>query len=383
MGKHLVLVGGGHAHLTMLKNLRVFVDRGHRITLVSPGEYHYYSGMGPGLLSGLYAPNQVRFHVARMAIDRGAAFIRDRVVGIDADRRLLLLASGEPIPYDIASFNTGSSVPDSLRAGKPSCAVPVKPISCLLEARQRILAGLPAGRMRLVVVGGGPAGIELCGNLWRLVRDAGGRAELTLVGGSRLLGGFPGRVRLLALASLAERGIRVLEGVKAQAVEENRVLLSDGDEIPCDLALLAVGVQPSAMFAESGLAVGADGGLLVDDTLRSLSSPELFGGGDCICLQSRPLPKVGVFAVRQNPILYHNLMAALEEEAMRHFVPQKMYLLILNLGNGRGILQRGRLVFGGRWPFLLKDWIDRRFMAGFQLSRERDEVVLPTVESRG
>ncbi len=373
MGKHLILVGGGHAHLTVLKNLKDFVDRGHRVTLVNPSEYHYYSGMGPGLISGLYSPDQVRFHVGRMATDRGAAFVRDQVVRIDADQRLLQLASGDSLSYDFASFNTGSSVPDSLDAGIPSCVIPVKPISGLLEARQRILAELSAKRMRLVVVGGGPAGIELCGNLWRLVRDVGGRAELTLVGGRRLLGGFPDRVRLLALASLAERGIRVLEGVKAQSIEASRVVLSDGDELVCDRVFLAVGVQPSRIFTDSNLEVGADGGLLVDDTLRSLSSPELFGGGDCICLQSRPLPKVGVFAVRQNPILYHNLMAALEEEAMRHFVPQKMYMLILNLGNGRGILQRGRLVFSGRWPFLLKDWIDRRFMARFQVSGERTE----------
>ncbi len=374
MGKHLILVGGGHAHLAVLKNLKDFVARGHRVTLINPSEYHYYSGMGPGLLSGLYSPNQVRFHVARMATDRGAVFVRDQVIRIDADQRLLHLASGDSLSYDFASFNTGSSVPDILTAGSPSCVIPVKPISGLLLARQRILAELPAKRLHLVVVGGGPAGIELCGNLWRLVRDAGGRAEITLVGGHRLLSGFPDRVRQLALASLAERGIRVLEGVKVQSITDRLLTLSDGDELVCDLGLLAVGVKPSSIFSVSNLEVGADGGLLVDDTLRSLSAPELFGGGDCICLQSRPLAKVGVYAVRQSPILYHNLMAALEDEAMRHFVPQKMVMLILNLGNGRGILNRGRLVFTGRWPFLFKDWIDSRFVKAFQVSGERTEM---------
>lgn len=373
MGKHLVLVGGGHAHLGVLKGLQAFTARGHQVTLVSPSDYHYYSGMGPGLLSGFYAPNQVRFHVARMATDRGATFVRDQVVRIDAEQRLLQLSSGSTLSYDIASFNTGSSVPDSLSVGAPSCLFPVKPIDSLLTARKRILSALATRRLKLVVVGGGPAGIELCGNLWRLVHDAGGRAELTLVGGRRLLDGLPDRVRLLALMSLAERGIRVLEGVRAASIEEGRILLEDGDDLGCDLVLLAVGVKPSPLFAASSLSVGPDGGLLVDDTLRSLSAPELFGGGDCICLQSRPLAKIGVYAVRQNPILCRNLLAVMEDEALSQFVPQKMYLQILNLGNGRGILQRGRLVFSGRWPFLLKDWIDRRFMAGFQLSGERSE----------
>lgn len=49
MSKHLVLVGGGHAHMTVMLNLADYISRGHRVTLVSPSPYHYYSGMGPGL----------------------------------------------------------------------------------------------------------------------------------------------------------------------------------------------------------------------------------------------------------------------------------------------------------------------------------------------
>lgn len=63
MPKHLVFVGGGHAHLTALMSLRDTVRAGHRVTLIGPSPYHYYSGMGPGLLSGIYRPAEARFHV--------------------------------------------------------------------------------------------------------------------------------------------------------------------------------------------------------------------------------------------------------------------------------------------------------------------------------
>ncbi len=111
MGKHLVLVGAGHAHLAVLKHAHEFVDKGHSVTVVGPSAYHYYSGMGPGLLSGIYRPQQVRFHVKKMATDGGAVFVMSRVGGVDPERRCLVLETGEELTYDVVSFNTGSHWP--------------------------------------------------------------------------------------------------------------------------------------------------------------------------------------------------------------------------------------------------------------------------------
>jgi len=76
MARHLVLVGGGHAHLQVLATLDEFTARGHGATLISPSPYHFYSGMGPGLLSRTYRPQQARFHIAKMV--RGRALYRLR-----------------------------------------------------------------------------------------------------------------------------------------------------------------------------------------------------------------------------------------------------------------------------------------------------------------
>jgi NADH dehydrogenase FAD-containing subunit len=374
MGKHLVLVGGGHAHLTCLLQLKHFVDRGHRVTLISPDAYHYYSGMGPGMLGGTYSPHEIRFNIKRMAESAGGEFVSGAVTRIDAPRRLLHLASGQEIGFDVVSLNTGSSIPlNSVTITDCDNVFPVKPIINLLKARKAILELVRGEKLRILVVGGGPAGLELAGNTWKLIHDQGGKAQITLLAGKRLMGNFPDKVRRLALKSFQARKLELIEGAHLNALERGCARLDDGREIPFEVTLLALGVKPSPLFSDSGLPTGADGGMLVNESLHALDHPNIFGGGDCISFQARPLDKVGVYAVRQNPVLFHNLLASLEGQNLISFHPQDDYLLIFNLGDGRGIFRRKNWVWHGRLAFILKNYIDRKFMRKFQISGELQE----------
>ncbi|MBI5075932.1 MAG: FAD-dependent oxidoreductase [Nitrospirae bacterium] len=370
MKKHLVFVGGGHAHLTALSRIKDYVDRGHRVTVVSAYAYQYYSGMGPGMLSGIYRPQDIRFNIKKMTEDRGGDFIEDRVVSIKPQERSLILASGKSITYDAVSFNIGSEVSLSSAAGHPGRIFTVKPIINLLAAKKAVAEGIGQKILRISVVGGGPAGVEMTGNVWRLVNDLDGRAEITLIAGSRMLHALPEGVRTQVMASFLSRGIKILEGRRVTAVEEERVVFDDNTGQGFDIVLISTGVRPSTLFRDSGLPVGSDNGLLVNSHLQSVAYPEIFGGGDCINLEGHQLAKVGVYAVRQNMILFNNLMASLEGGTLGTFMPQKHYMLIFNLGNGKGILWRGKFVWHGRTAFLLKDHIDRKFMRTFQVSGE-------------
>lgn len=374
MKKHLVLVGGGHAHMTTLLHLADFTRKGHRVTLISPSPYHFYSGMGPGMLSGLYEPRQVRFHIAGMATDRGAAFIQDRATRVDPHSRILVLAGGMHVGYDIASFNVGSDVPMTGVTAPQEEIIPVKPIVNLFHARCSILEKIRERVLNLVVVGGGPAGVEISGNLWRLVHFGGGSARINLLAGQQLLKHFPLKVRRLALSSLTSRNIKVMEGMRAQAIGDGVIACSDGSSLPYDYTFIAAGVRPSPLFRESGIPTGEDGaGLLVNRYLQSVAYPELFGGGDCISLEGHKLAKVGVYAVRQNSVLYHNLMHALEGGELKSFDPGGSTMLIMNMGNDRAVLCKSGRVWDGRLAFALKDFIDRRFMNKYQVSGERTE----------
>jgi len=138
-------------------------------------------------------------------------------------------------------------------------------------------------------------------------------------------------------------------------------------------AIIAVGVTPSQLFVNSGIPVGHRGELWVDRALRSPDYPFLLGGGDCIAVEGMRLAKVGVYAVRQNPILYHNSMAALEGTPCRRFSAGSSPMLILNMGDGTGILWKKGFTVAGEMVLRLKNFVDLRFMRKFQVSGELGE----------
>jgi NADH dehydrogenase FAD-containing subunit len=375
MGKHLVLVGAGHAHLTCLISLKDFAARGHQVTVIGSGTHHYYSGMGPGMLGQTYRPQEIRFNSQKMAEAGGARFVKGLVSRVQPAERKLVMASGEEISYDVVSFNIGSGIPTAgVTIQETTNVFTVKPIEQLQCAQQSIIEQLSRKNLELLVVGGGPAGVEIAGNLQRLVSQNTGMANLTLMAGRRVMADLPDKVRQKVLGSLQRRGIRVMEGPHLAEVEAGKVRLTDGQALPFDFLFLALGVKPPSFFQDSNLPTGPDGGLLVNEFLQSVAFPDIFGGGDCIYFQPQPLDKVGVYAVRQNPVLRDNLMAALEGRSLTPFQPGGTYLLIFNLGDGRGIFRKKNLVFDGRLAFWLKDYIDRRFMRKFQISGELDEV---------
>ena len=376
MGKHLLLLGAGHAHLTVLANLALYRDGGHHVTVVSPADYHYYSGMGPGMFAGQYEPRECRFHVRKMAEAGGATFIRSRFTALEPDRNVARLENSMAVGYDVCSFNTGSMVPPKVTgSGRPDVFA-VKPIENLIAAKGLVERVMELGRApKVLVIGGGPAGFELAGAACRLVGcGCAETPDVALAPGPGLLKRFPEKVRRLAYRSLARRGIKIFDGLSVSRLEEGAAILSDGLRVPYDMALLAAGVVPQPDLTRFGVRMGPKGGILVDSRLRSVSHPNIFGGGDCISFAPGELDKVGVYPVRQNPVLHQNLLAALDgREPMEFTGTQGGYLLILNCGDGRGILSKGGLAYEGRTAFWLKDRIDRAFMRKFQLSGELEE----------
>ncbi len=366
MGR-LVLAGAGHAHMMLMASLPEIVAKGHEVTAIGPEPRHYYSGMGPGMLGGDYTPEQISFPVKRMIEERGGVFIQDKVLRIDPNERIVLTRSGREVPYDVLSCNLGSFVPHASVVEEGATVYTVKPIENLLAARQRILEIAVRERVLVAVCGGGPAALEIAGNAWAAAREGGRRgAAVTLFAGKSFLKRAPGGVRTRARTLLRKRGIEVFEGSYVHTVRKNEVELENGSRHRADVIFMALGVQPSKVFAESNLPVGRDGGLEVNSFLQSTAHPEIFGGGDCIWFAPHPLDKVGVYAVRQNPVLLHNVQAQLEGGELQAFDHGGSYLLIYNVGAREGILHKNGIVFGGKPAFWIKNYIDTKFMHRFQ-----------------
>jgi NADH dehydrogenase FAD-containing subunit len=367
MGRKLVLIGGGHAHMVTLANIHVLRDKGHEVTVIGPSPRHYYSGMGPGMLGATYTPKEISFATRKVVRQQGGTFIQDKAVRIDPEKKIVHLMSGDEVPYDVLSCNAGSMVPLPEMKGESRNVFPVKPIEELQDAQAALLDLSWKRPGKVVVVGGGPAALEIAGNVEGLISRKGTHPlEITVLAGKRFLSHAAQGVRKRAVKSFENRGIRINEAGYVQSVDGQKVILESGAEFEGDVIFLALGVRPSPIFADSGLPTGRDGGLLVNSHLQSVEHPEIFGGGDCISFQDRALDKVGVYAVRENPVLFHNIKASLDGEPLKGFDPGGAYLLIYNLGDGTGIFHKGPILFGGKLAFKVKDWIDRKFMVEFQ-----------------
>ncbi len=369
--KRLVFAGAGHAHLYSLARLERFVRAGVSVTVVSPRAF-WYSGMGPGLLSGQYEAEDASVDVGAMTESAGGRFLEDRVASIDADRRVVSTEGGERVAYDALSLNVGSEVavpPGGEGSGR---VIPVKPVSLLLDLRHRILRCEPRRSLRILVAGGGAAGCEAAANALALCRRRGRKASVRLVTGEdRLLPGMPESAGRRMADWCRGNGIAVETGRRVSGFDGEDALFGDGRREAADFVLLATGVHPPPLMRRSALATDEEGALRVDDRLQSVSHPGVFGGGDCIRFESMPLSRAGVYAVRQAPVLFDNLLASLLGGVLRVFRPQEKYLLILNLGDGTGLITRGKFVASGRAAFRLKDLLDRRFLRTVRGARPR------------
>ncbi|BHH83660.1 NAD(P)/FAD-dependent oxidoreductase [Desulforhopalus sp. 52FAK] len=368
MKPHLLLIGGGHAHMITLQNIDNFTEKGYQVTVIQPSPYHYYSGMGPGMLGNTYHPDDIRFATQKLVESKGGTFLQDTVYRIDPEQQIVYLQnSRQELYYDMLSCNAGSYVPKDVVQGTSSSIFTSKPIEELQRAKETILELTHNSGVSIAVLGSGPAAIEIAGNIHQLCKQESlYHPQIQLFGGRKFMSGRPSRVQKLTRKILQNKGIEIIESGYVKSVVDGQITLENNTNHRADIIFPALGVRPSKIFSRSGLAVGPDGGLNVNEFLQSTSHANIFGGGDCIYFEKQPLDKVGVYAVRQNHVLYNNLMAALAQQPLQKFSPGGDYLLIYNLGDKQGVLSKWSFTFSGRLAFEVKNYIDRKFIQTFQ-----------------
>jgi NADH dehydrogenase FAD-containing subunit len=363
----VLLLGAGHAHLSVVANAGLLTRRGAEVVIVAPDDF-WYSGLATGVLAGQYEPALDVIDVGALAGRAGARFVRDAATAIDPGMRRVTLASGATVGYDVLSLDVGSEVPSASIPGAAAHGLAVKPVSNLARLRAELEARWRRGdRPRLVVAGGGNSGCEVAAAAAQLAVRRGGAVRITVLADSpRVLPAIPAAAARRAARTLRRRGIRLRTAAAVTEVTPEHVATADGAAEPFDVVVLATGLVPPALLRHSGLATDEAGAICTDATLRARDDPAVFGAGDCIAFEGRALPRIGVHAVRQAPVLLHNLGAVLDGRPLRRYRPQRRALLILNLGDGTGLATWGGLAWHGRAAFWLKDRIDRRWLASIR-----------------
>ncbi len=360
----IVLLGGGHAHVAVLRMFGMKPEPGVRLTVVARETFTPYSGMIPGFIAGHYAHADCHIDLGPLCRMAKARLIHAPADGIDPVAQSVSMPGRPPLRYDFLSIDIGSSTAINSIPGAAEHGMPVKPLDRFLErlaARQKSLAeGAP-----VIVAGGGAGGVELALAVAHRLR--GKRPELALITDTaKILPTYPPRVQAAMQRVLTANNIEVLTGAALAEVRPESVRLVDGTARESALTVLATGARPAAWLAETALALDERGFVAVSETLASTSHPNVFAAGDIAAFTARPLPKAGVYAVRAGPVLAGNLRLAARGRRLKPFKPQNRFLSLLSCGEKSAIASYGPLALSGRWVWRWKDWIDRRWMRRYQ-----------------
>jgi selenide,water dikinase len=371
----IVLLGGGHAHVHVLKAFAMRPEPGVRLTLITRDLETPYSGMLPGVIAGLYAPEEAHIDLLRLCAVTGARLIHAEVTGLDRARKRVLLTGRPPMAYDLLSIDVGITPALAPIAGAAQHGIAVKPIGSFLAkfATLRERCRSLHGPRRIAVIGGGAGGVELILSVRsHLLADArkDGRADgdfsFALVTDGEILATHDRKVRDSFRRAFAERGITLHERSQARAVTAQAIALDGGQTVPADAVLVTTGAAAPAWFRDTGLALDKDGFLAVGPSLQILNDPNVFGAGDCVTLVETPREKAGVYAVRAGPPLARNLRRHARGEAPQPWRPQRRHLALISTGERYAIASRGPFKAEGAWVWSWKDWIDRRWMRMYQ-----------------
>ena len=372
----LVVVGGGHASLPLLQHARPWVEGGVEVTLVSDRPELWYSGMTPEWLGGVYTQRDVTVPLAPICAAAGVRFVQARAVGLDRDRREVVLADGARVGYDLAAFDVGAVNPGRDDADDAIRAKPLWRIERLGEWLDDAGAG-----QRLVIVGGGAAGTECALNVTARP-DLGGLAVTVVEPGDRLCAGLPARLGRWAEGELASRGAAVRCGVRAESASSVGVTLDTGETVPADAVLWATGSVGPPLFRDAGLAVTDDGFARVDRGLRSLDDGRLFVAGDSAAVEGHEsLKRIGVHAVKQGPVLRENVGRALaalgrgqrpERVPLRPFRPYPVAPLLISTGGPSAWWAAGPVALRSEAFLRLKHAVDRRWIDPYRAGASYD-----------
>ncbi|MDX1490200.1 MAG: selenide, water dikinase SelD [Pseudohongiellaceae bacterium] len=375
--KHLVLLGGGHSHLSVLMEFAKNPLPGLAITLISKDIVTPYSGAMPAFIRGDIDFDSMHIDLRPLAKMAGARIISAKVNQIDTEAKLIKCDHRPDIEFDILSINIGSTPSAELIEGARENALAVKPIRHFLGHWQKLIDEIPKednSQRNIAVVGGGAASVELALAMQTRLSESlnSNSPTITLLcKGPHLLAQHNSKAQKLALSALERRGVKVLLKRKVIRVTPNSIEYTNTDShegsksLAVDYTILTTGASAPKWLQSTGLTLDSHGFILVNQSLQSLSHPDIFAAGDIASIEHFARPKSGVYAVRQGAPLAINLRRHAAGLSLKRHVPQKQALALLSIDAKTAIAVRGSFVLQGNLAARLKNWIDQGFVAKY------------------
>ena len=394
IAKELLLVGGGHAHVILLRMLGMKPIPGLQVTLVSHDALTPYSGMLPGVVAGHYTQDDIHIDLVPLCRFAGVRFIRGAVSHIDAAAKTVQVQGRPDLGYDVLSINIGIT-PSVSNVTLDQDVIAVKPISKFLKQWDLFMQRAHRGDLKnICVVGAGAGGVELALSIDQRIMSLYAsssvvtqRSQISIVTrDERILKGYPSKVQQKFEAVMRERGINILATFDVAEVTATQIVSSDGNSQDAENVFWVTGAAPQHWIANSGLDTNEAGFVTVDEYLRCAGSDSVFAVGDIANMVNDPRPKAGVYAVRQGPALYENIKRTLLGKKLKRFKPQKEFLSIVTTGGKHAVAAKNGLSLSGAWVWQWKNWIDKKFMKQFSqfpvMSQSKNTGLLRNIDSQ-
>lgn len=374
--KHrVVVVGAGFGGLACARRL---AQAGVRVTVVDRRREHEFQPLLYQVATGALSPRAVRSRI-RSLLPRQVRFVRDTVTSIDADAQRVVL-SEDALRYDTLVLAPGArmEMPDAFPE-----ALAMKTTADALELRQHLFTHFAmafderdTAAAQVLVVGGGPTGVELAGEIRRLAEEELAHSSLAprviLVEQSdRLLPGFMRRSSVAAENMLDRLGVelRLESTVERKSLGHYTIRGTRGSvDVEAKTVVWAAGVRPSPLVSPLG-ETDETGRIFVDSQCRTKNDPDIYVIGDAARFQGddETLPWVAAVAIQQGVYVGRSIEQRLHREQPRDF----------------RYFDRGRLAHvGGRSAVGEVFGVPLRGLAPFFLAEAVHLAYLPRVENR-
>ena len=394
----VVVVGGGFGGLQAVRKL---AGAPVEITLVDRQNYHLFQPLVYQVATGALSPAEIAVPLRGIVKrQRNASVLLAEVTGFDLERRVVRvggLPNGEPgreLPYDTLVVSAGSRYSYFGHDEWQRSAPELKSLEGALDIRARILTAFEAAEVEadearrqawltFVVVGAGPTGVEIAGQIAELARDTLARdfrsmdprvARVLLVeAADRVLTAFPPRLSAKAGQALEELGVTLLLGHTVVDVGSEQVAMETAGgervEVAARTAVWAAGVTASPLAALLAAAAGAEvdraGRLTVEPDLTVPGHPEVFALGDMVGVRGRPLLGVAPVAMQQGRYAARAIRRRLDGEAVEpfHYADKGN---LATIGRSKAVADLGHVRLSGFVAWVAWLVVHLYYLIGFQ-----------------
>jgi len=396
--KRIVVLGAGFGGLRttlVLGRWKKKTKSPHEIILIDRNNYHIYtptlyeiSTTSKEIANYLELKSIVTFPLEMVLNRLPVNFIQAEIKNIDPQKKIIVLANNK-ISYDYLVIALGSETNFFNLPGLKEKALELKNFNDAVKIRdaiwEKVESSSPTDFIRIVIGGGGSTGVELAGEIqeWLAqLRGEGYRCRTSVVlidGGPTILSNFDKKIIAKATRRLEKLGVNLLTNETVAKVEDNRVILKSGKELPFDVLIWTGGIKANSLTSRLPFQLEKQEKISVGNDLLCLTkkpnlqwADKVYAVGDIVCLydkNGKPVPAVARAAICQGTIVAKNIIRDIGGQEAIAYRPAN-YPYIIPIGGKYAIAKIGPLIICGFWGWILKGLVELNYLISIMPARK-------------